>query len=261
MPNFLDLAREIRDMIYTHALGTEHILIARNEIYPNPNWDLIDSSIPVALLQVNKQVNAEAMEIFLAQNTFKASLCPALGRPSVFTTHARLFRNIDLKLSYPAYLLDGEYHYITIGEASTYEGKYEGLISMWKQQMRMLGSMTNLSLVQLEVTNLVIIIHNPGDVRKDIPTWALLRELLTSLPQDVRKKEGCEDRGIWITGFFYNSGRNEMHEMGEVCRDFGLNFMTKHSRRCAIPLLTREGKFHGARLVSSFIEVEQHYYG
>lgn len=62
----------------------------------------------MALLQVNKQVNAEAMEIFLAQNTFKASLSPALGRPSVFTTHARLFRNIDLKLSYPAYLLDGE---------------------------------------------------------------------------------------------------------------------------------------------------------
>jgi len=262
MPNFLDLARELRDMVYVAALSTEHILFAKNEIDPDFMYDQADSSIPLTLLQVNKQINAEATEIFLARNTFRASLCPALGRASVFTTHARLFRNIVLKLAYPAYLLDREYQYVNTVEGSTYEGNNDdGLIGLWKQQMRMLGSMTNLKFVQLEVTNLVIMVYNPGDVRKDVPTWSLLRELLTSLPQDLRKREGCADRGIWITGIFFSRGRNEMHEMGEACRDFGLNFMTEDGRRCAIPPLLREGNFHGARLVSNSIGVEKHYYG
>ena len=194
MPTFLDLARELRDMVYVAALGTEYILFAKNEIDPDFVHEQVYSSIPLALLQVNKQVNAEAIEIFLARKTFRASLCPALGRNSVFATHARLFRNIILKLAYPAYLLDGEYHLFNNSEGSMYEGKNDdGMIGMWKQQMRTLGSMINLKFVQLEVTNLGIMVH-PGDVRKNIPTWTLLRELLTGLPQDVRKIEGLEER-------------------------------------------------------------------
>lgn len=249
MANFLDLSREIRDIIYTHALPAGHVLIAKNEIYPDPPWGLIDFSIPVALLQVNKQVNKEATEIFLAQNTFKASLCAALGRPSVFTTHAKLFRNVASKLTYGSHLIDGEWEYL---------GKdVDCLISMWKQQMRELGSMTNLRCVQLDISCLVVVVYNPGDVRKDIPIWALLRELLTSLPQGVWKKEGLEDRGIWITGIFNPRGRNEMHEMGEACRDLGLNFMTEDGRRCGIP----PGSFQGDWLMSDLYWVQKYYYG
>jgi len=266
MPNFLDRARELRDVVYAAVLGTEHVLIARHEVYPDPEWGLIDSSIPLALLQVNKQVNAEAMEIFLAQNTFKVSLCPALGRPSVFTTHARLFRNIVLKLAYPAYLLDGEWQFLDKREGGMYEDRDDdGLTGLWKQQMQLLTPMTNLRFFQLDVSSLVQLVHMHNGfhlvgAKKNAVTWNLLRELLTNLPQDIRKKEGLEHRGIWITGIFYNTGRNEMHEMGEACRHFGLNFMTERGLRCAIPP-SRKSILHGARLVSNMIGVKKYYYG
>lgn len=249
MPNFLDLPREIRDMIYTHALPAGHVLTAKNEVYPDQPWGLIDFSIPVALLQVNKQVSKEAMEIFLAQNTFKASLCAALGRPSVFTTHAKLFRNVVAKLTYGSHLIDGEWEDL---------GNDVGcLVSMWKQQMRELGSMTNPRYVLLDISCLVVAVYNLGDARKDILTWALLRELLTSLPQDVWKKEGLEDRGIWITGIFNSRGRNEMHEIGEACRDLGLNFMTEDGKRYGIP----PGSFRGDWLMSDLYWVQKYYHG
>jgi len=69
MPIFLDVPREVRDMIYAEALVTDNVLIERHGLfgYPGPaDEHLINKpQISLALLQVNKQVNAEATRIFL----------------------------------------------------------------------------------------------------------------------------------------------------------------------------------------------------
>lgn len=261
MPNFLDLARELRDMIYTHALSTEHILFARNELYPGFEYDRIEFSMAVALLQVNKQVNAEAIEIFYARNKFQASLSPALGRPSLFTTHARLFQKIAMKLrcSIPdQYPWNGD-RVPKEGEGARSED--DNLIGLWKQQTQVLVPMTNLRFLELDVLYLLLMVsvHTRrfmGVKRENVATWTLLRELLQSLPQGVRKRrEGSEHCGIWITGVFVHRGRIEMDGLGEACRDIGLNFMAVQGSRCAI------APSYGAALWSASVKTEKHYYG
>lgn len=263
MTNFLDLARELRDTIYTHALSTEHILFAKNEIYPDFEYDRIDFPITVALLQVNKQVNAEAVQVFYARNTFQASLNHALGKPSLFTTHARLFRKIIMKLrrSNPDRYPWNKDRVPKEGEGATSEDHEDDkLIALWKQQTQVLVPMTNLRYLELNVFNLLIMIciHTRRfmEVKKEnAATWTLLRELLKSLPQGVRKKEGLEHCGIWITGIFLGEDRMEMHGLGEAGRDIGLNYMAVQGGRCAIV------PSYGAALTSASVKIERHYYG
>ena len=94
MPNFMDLAREIRDMIYAKALISNGFLVAEREQLANsssvlkPHYSPL-TPVSTALLQVNKAVNTEATEVFYAVNTFKLSSYAILGRPSIlrFTLH------------------------------------------------------------------------------------------------------------------------------------------------------------------------------
>jgi len=109
MPNFMDLPREVRDMIYAEAMISDQVLIARGECggYPNNKnrndyeADFRHSGPTLALLRVNKTTNSETTPVFLAVNTFKLSPLPSLGRSSVFTKHGSLFRNVAVELYSP----------------------------------------------------------------------------------------------------------------------------------------------------------------
>lgn len=100
----MDFPREVRDMIYAEALVSNQVLIVKGECggYPNnkygsdDNFQYFDPTL--ALLQVSKTINSEATPIFFGINTSKLSPLPGLGRPSVFTKYAPLFRSVVVEL-------------------------------------------------------------------------------------------------------------------------------------------------------------------
>ena len=128
MPNILDTPREVRDLVYVEALYTDQILLAVNEEFRSSDYETLANSdrarashqimsskyedirspkldplpkpsISLALMQMSKQVNAEAMLAFCSSNKFKVSSYPTTGKPSVFTRHAKSFRNIIVCLT------------------------------------------------------------------------------------------------------------------------------------------------------------------
>ncbi len=74
MPHFLKLPREIRDMIY------DYCLLVQGEIIPYPTYyekEEIGRPLPqkpdIALLQVNKQIRAEAADMLYGQHVWRLS--------------------------------------------------------------------------------------------------------------------------------------------------------------------------------------------
>lgn len=154
---FMDLPREIRNMVYVHALvNNDLVLVATDERgrYTN-RYSTINSNVnfryPVpnlALLRANKIINSEATPVFFSLNTFKLS--PLLGprRPWVFTKYAPLFRSVVVELS--------DYCGKNWVDNNLDLSRQRLLIEVWREQIQMLATMTNLRFLELNISNLLV---------------------------------------------------------------------------------------------------------
>ena len=144
MSNLMDCPREIKDMIYTEALITDNVLIAKNEQIEYADFAFSQPRPLMALLRVSRRVNTETTDIFYAVNIFKLSAYPTLGKPSIFTSHATLFRSVIVEFSHKQ-----SEHYFPGGDSSP--TNYD-LIYTWKKQIETLVPMANLKYLELDVS-------------------------------------------------------------------------------------------------------------
>jgi len=242
MPKFIDFPREIRDMIYVEALVSDQVLVAKDECggYPNNQYgsddDFQHSDPTSALLQVNTTINSEAAAIFFGTNTFKLSPQPGLGRPSIFTRYATLFRSVVLEL-FNQYSVK-----YWAGEVLDF-GTYEDLIQIWRDQIRALAAVANLRFLELNIRGVLVQADSVSATLGDI-IWGLKPQLLANVPCSVRQKKGDRGSGVCLTisvddsymqhvyeinEFLRRLGTKgfdseDMHKVGECWRELGINF-------------------------------------
>lgn len=248
MPNFMDLAREIRDMIYAEALYTDHILVAKPEDADKLIFLPEEPQISLALLRVSQQLNQEAARVFFAVNTFHlrpVNLVGIHGDPTqhrfpLFELHATLFQSIVLKLRWH----DSTGYYDQVTDLN---------VEAWHKKLQLLTPMVNLKCLYLEVDGLLLATRRNGSLysrKKESEAWTFVQKLFNNLPVSVRRREGNKHRGIWIIGDF--QARKPRHRsrpnnassivallerpgripdgiklLGENGRECGLNFMMK----------------------------------
>ena len=226
MPNFLDLPREVRDIVYADALYTEHVLLAMNEELCDYEIEhegrrFPKSSISLPLLLVNRQLYAEAMPVLCSINKFEISAYPARRLPSVFTKYGKFFQKIIIYLAY-----DGDSDHFPEEDVHVSGGD---LVQRWKKQIQSLAPMRNLQFLELNVEAMMWWIWQNRNVSKSHATScacrALKPDLYTSLSETVRKKRGSKHRGIWITGHLFGGGMKELFLLGRVWPGLGLNFI------------------------------------
>lgn len=63
MPHFMKLPREIRDMIYEYAVGTNHVIYPYH-YEPPSNLHLQKRPFSIGLLSASKTIRAEAIPVF-----------------------------------------------------------------------------------------------------------------------------------------------------------------------------------------------------
>ncbi|KAL8824391.1 MAG: hypothetical protein Q9191_005089 [Dirinaria sp. TL-2023a] len=176
MPDFEDLSREIRDMIYAYAVASDHVLVAVGEYPGSPG---LKHEFPLPLLRVSRRVREEAIESFYALNTFKISLSPLLGAPSVFTKYATLFRSVRVRFSFKAFAeyLDFE------------DWRLDDIAKFWKERLRVLAPMIKLRRLYLDIVGCLELGSKIDMVQRAI-TDRLEPELLKSLTLGNRKEQG-----------------------------------------------------------------------
>lgn len=149
MFRFLYLPREIRDMIYVHALVTEQILYFEGFKEPILK-DLVllaiiaRQSLSIPLLNVCKTINAEATPIFYGRNTFALREIES-RKPSPFTSQTTLIHRVVVNLPSAGF-------YTTCQYGSHWE--IQPLLDLWRVMLRKLQSFTNLDMVELDVSEL-----------------------------------------------------------------------------------------------------------
>ena len=106
--------------------------------------------------------------------------------------------------------------------------------------------MSNLQFLQMDVNSMAWWLFlnrqaSKSDTMDDFARRTRKPDLLASLSLGVRK-EGLDNRGIWITGSFSRADVKQMHELGEAWRDLGLNFLLDTTTdHCVSPLNLRAG--------------------
>lgn len=226
MPNFMDLAREIRDMIYVQALVSDKFLVKEGE----EAEDALDSEInprksaPTALLQVSRTLNNETKVIFYSFNTFQLSSSYSIsGQPSIFNTHATLFRRVRVALfdrhDNPDWNLTSDLDSGIV------------LVNIWQKQVRALAPLINLHFLELMVVGLLD--DNWSSYRcgvlgymslEGVAAHYLKPELLASLPSAIQERPPSRDRGIWVTPGRDTFVLHELHAFHEAWRELGVNF-------------------------------------
>lgn len=147
----MDLPREMRDMIYVHALVSDHAMCfegINRQAREDPVLLAIFArcALPISLLTVCKTINAEATPTFYGKNTFAL---PEIGSkiPSPFTSQARLIRRVDVDLS-------------SAGWYSTWRNdwhwKIQPLLDTWRVMLRNLASFTELDVVEVDARELCL---------------------------------------------------------------------------------------------------------
>jgi len=237
-------------MIYVEALVSDQVLIAKGECggYANTNYgsgdDFRRSDPTLALLRASKQIHNEAIPVFFAVNTFKLSPQRGLGKFSVFTKHAALFRNVAVEF-------DTEHCYKYRADKAFDLAMHKHVIYTWRDQIRGLASLFNLRFLELNVRNLVAEAYSGKTTFGEL-IMELKPQLLASVPFGVRQKRGVRSRGVWVTisakGSYFEqldifektwmemslqsicSGDSEkIHEIGEGWRELGINFQPRGS--------------------------------
>jgi len=157
MPNFMDLPREIRNMIYVQALVSEKILVkeeeeAENDLDPRINPR---KSAPTALMQVSRTLNNEANVIFYSLNTFRLSSSYSIsGKPSIFNSHATLFRRVLVELFIDQTTWE-QRHVIPDWNSTPNLDSGIALVNIWQKQIRALAPLINLQFLELKVLGLL----------------------------------------------------------------------------------------------------------
>jgi len=153
----MDLPREIRDMIYVQALVSEKILLKEEE---EAEQDLDPRRNPrkpasTALLQVSRTLNNEANVIFYSLNTFRLSSSYSIsGKPSIFNSHATLFRRVLLELFIDQTTWE-QRHYISDWNPTPNLDSGIALVNIWRKQIRSLAPMINVQSLELKVLGLL----------------------------------------------------------------------------------------------------------
>lgn len=195
MLSFLDLATELREMVYELCLVADHTIV------PNPTaWERADlrksrarrreptsratSQLAVALLATCKTIHKEASAVLYGRNRFRLPTSPERCRGTIFQRYAALFHHIqicfdchDLPVEFTANLMirwfeehpcchqiSGcyvehiiqRYHWMRDQETTK-------LIDIWAKKKLMRMPMTNLVSVILDFTNfrLPTLTHDP----------------------------------------------------------------------------------------------------
>ncbi|KAI4256329.1 MAG: hypothetical protein L6R42_006288 [Xanthoria sp. 1 TBL-2021] len=104
MPHFLGLPPEIRNMIYGYCLVVPREIMLLPSCYDNPRLELASHPASdaksrnhnpnLALLRVNKQINAESELIWYGRNIWR------IETPWVFDGKAALFRDVTVSLDF-----------------------------------------------------------------------------------------------------------------------------------------------------------------
>lgn len=149
MFRFMDLPREIRDMIYVHALVTGQVMYTK-VFKDHIRVDHMLSTIParlllsIPLLNVCRTINAEATPIFYGKNTFALPEIESRSS-SPFTKPATLIRRIVVNLPSAGFHTCWRYGL---------NWKIQPLLDAWRVSLRNLASFTNLDVVEFDVNEL-----------------------------------------------------------------------------------------------------------
>ena len=215
----MELPREIRDIIYVHALVADHALYFIGSRFRN--------SAPVhlfALLRCNKTLNAETSPIFYRRNRFLLPIFP-FNKPSAFATHATLFRHMIVKLT------DIDCDDGTFGNVIA--GNVEPIMDDWKPMICNLVSLTELELVELNVDSICSTGHVVDKSRSKEGIMEAItdvaRRLLPDLTAALAEKVGRRAAGgrfvFRVTGYFAYD-----HEKQGICdawKDLGAEYVRR----------------------------------
>lgn len=213
--HFMRLPREIRDMIYVHALVTDYVLcFGGYNVHVPGNLVLLAImarlSLSISLLSVCKTINAEATLIFYGKNTF-ALPGNDLSELSPFTSRATLIRRLVVNLP------SAGFH--TSWKCGS-PWKIQPLLEFWRVMLRNLTLFTNLDVVEVNVSELCDAAFNIKYVegykesvhgerpRKGKPTslkyiaGQILSDLSAALAPSSGRRKPSERLKLLVTGAF-----------------------------------------------------------
>lgn len=231
----MDIPREIRDMIYVQALVSDKVLVKeKEETEATPDPRVIPrKSAPTALLQVSRTINNETNVIFYTFNTFQLSLSYSiLGKPSIFNSHATLFRRVLVEMFGDATLPWEQTQDIPEWYSTPDLDIGIALVKIWQNQIRALTPMINLQFLELKVLGLLSTgggLCRCGVLRymslEGIAAHYLKPELFASLPSAIQEGPVSRYRGIWVTpgrGYFF---LHELRAIHEAWRELDVKFV------------------------------------
>ena len=193
----MDLPHEIRDMIYVQALVSEKSLLKEEE---EAEQDLDPRRNPrkpasTALLQVGRTLNNEAKVIFYSLNTFRLSSSYSIsGKPSIFNSHATLFRRVLLELFIDQTTWE-QRHYIPDRNPTAKLDSGIALVNIWQKQIRSLAPMINLQSLEFKDLGLLDLdwgLCRRGELKnmalEDVAAHYLMPELLAIFPSAIQEE-------------------------------------------------------------------------
>jgi len=228
-------------MIYVQALVSDKILVRERE----EAEDALDfrmnprKSAPTALLQVSRILNNEANVIFYSLNIFRLSSYSISGKPSIFNSHATLFRRVLVELFVDPTFWEQSHDtpYWNVITPDLDSGM--ALVKIWQKQIRALAPMINLQCLELEVLGLLDVnrgLRRRGVLRymslEGVAAHYLKSELLASLPSTIQDATSTRDRGIWVTPGRSRFVSGEIRALYEAWRELGVNFALGTPSRC-----------------------------
>ena len=220
----MDLAFDIPQIVFSEALAVKKPLVAVREQLDGDAEDTDQAIATMALLQVCKTISEEATAVFYAMNTFKLSLYPVLGRPSLFTRHAIRFRRIVLQFSDPT-----QEEFDLLQDSSFQKDTRTFLINLWKKQISALTPTCKLQLLELDVRSLVwnlLLISEVSEQREKVVRKLATRDLKPKLdaclPSVIWRQGNTDDLGVVV--FFFNLSNFERDEIREAFTGLDIRF-------------------------------------
>ena len=217
MANFMDLPREIRDVIYVFDLvKPDKVFIPKKFVKFRPQW-LQKPTVP--LLYISENIHAEAIQIFYCQNMFELPRSPDITSRSVFKEYAPLLRHIVVRFSLydipgmSAACLDDEYADYGTNRPTF---KPDSIISrscrqLWSKKQSLLLPMKNLKSVYFTTDSFLRITIRPWQLRMlqreqlvlvNYANWLLpiLRECFKPLVDGAKGRAGG---GLELSGSIF----------------------------------------------------------
>lgn len=173
MPNFMDLPREIRDIVYEKALCVKGSLAPYKEGYHVP--DDYDGPAPaLTILATSKQIRDEALPVLYGKNTWRvtsgAPYPPSLNyntmvrSQTIFLKFGHLIRKVVIDYSFQesssqdrTWDVEDAHQHGTTQEQRLdilHEAAIDGLTASWDEKNHCLSGMDNLTSIAINIKNL-----------------------------------------------------------------------------------------------------------